>query len=112
MDEELIKCDEQSGCIRLYGALDFDTVAKFWQQGKGLVGSGALGVIDLAEVERTDSAGVALLVEWSRVARQAGVSLMFRDAPQQMRAIIRASGVEDALLMAEQGGSVGEGKMG
>ncbi|MCG5548126.1 STAS domain-containing protein [Halorhodospira halochloris] len=108
---EQLECDTQSGCIKLYGALDLDSVANVWHQGEELVRSGEIGLIDLSAVERTDSAGVALLVEWSRAAREAGVSLAFRDAPQQMRAIIRASGVEDVLRMVARGGEGLEERM-
>lgn len=52
---------------------------------------------DLAEVERADSAGVAVLVEWVRRARQAGIAIHYARLPEPLSAIIRVSGVEDLL---------------
>lgn len=113
MGVEQIECEEgQGGCMRLHGALDFTTVGAIWSAGNELVGSGKVQQVDLAFVERTDSAGVALLLEWSRIARQAGVDIVFRNAPGQMRAIVRASGVDDVLVMTEQSGDGRASKMG
>lgn len=103
MEVRQIECDDQSGCLLLHGALDFANVSRVWQEGKELVRSGEVRLIDLAAIERTDSAGVALLVEWTRLAHQAGVGLLLRNAPTQMRAIVHASGAEDLLAMPEPG---------
>lgn len=56
--------------------------------------------IDLAEVSRSDSAGVALLVEWLRLARQHGQEIAFVNVPPPMRAIIQATGLDEVLPLA------------
>jgi phospholipid transport system transporter-binding protein len=48
-------------------------------------------------VERSDSAGLALLVECLRQAHQSGKSLRFFNIPAQMLAIARVSSLDQVL---------------
>ena len=57
--------------------------------------------VDLANVSRTDSAGVALLLDWWRTARAHATELTYRNAPRQMHAIVDFCGL-DAILPLEQ----------
>jgi len=56
-------------------------------------------VIDLQDVERADSAGVALLIEWRRMAQQQQQTIRFQNIPSQMLAIARLSGVDELLAL-------------
>jgi phospholipid transport system transporter-binding protein len=47
-------------------------------------------------VSRADSAGLALLVEWQRLARRAGRELRFTDIPEQVQSLIHVSGLSQA----------------
>jgi phospholipid transport system transporter-binding protein len=58
---------------------------------------GTITVVDLAEVRRIDSAGLALLIEWSRQAQRRGVSIHFENIPSQMWAIVTVYGLEEVL---------------
>lgn len=53
--------------------------------------------IDLAAVSRADSAALALLVSWMRLAKQTDKHIQFHNLPTQMVAIAKASGL-DAIL--------------
>jgi phospholipid transport system transporter-binding protein len=55
--------------------------------------------IDLADVSRADSAGVALLIEWQRQAKKLKKSISFLNIPSQMLAIARLSGVDELLSL-------------
>ncbi len=55
---------------------------------------------DLHGVDRSDSAGLALLVEWMQYARQRERELSFKNLPQQMYDIARVSGLEELLPLA------------
>ena len=55
--------------------------------------------IDLQGVERADSAGVALLIEWQRSARRQQQNISFQNVPSQMLAIARLSGVDELLSL-------------
>ncbi len=86
------------GVYRLVGQLDFNTVPELWQSSEVMFAPQSKRVVvDLLEVSRADSAGLALLVGWIRRARARGVETEFRNIPDQLLAIARVSGVEDML---------------
>lgn len=53
--------------------------------------NGSEAHIDLAGVTRSDSAGLALLVEWLRLARARDVRVQFHNLPPQLQEIARIS---------------------
>jgi phospholipid transport system transporter-binding protein len=80
------------------GALTFETVPDLYQNSSSwFEGAGEL-ILDLAQVERTDSAGLALLIEWLRRAQAANRTLRFANIPAQVQTLIRINGLQDALL--------------
>ncbi len=88
---------EGDGPLRLEGEMDMDGATALWRaSGAHLPCSGHLR-IDLSGVSRADSAGVALLVAWTRQQRDHGGTLEFVSIPAQMRAIAAVSGVEEIL---------------
>jgi phospholipid transport system transporter-binding protein len=60
-------------------------------------GSGAVEV-DLSGVERADSGGLALLIDWLAWARAAGRTIRFSALPAALLALARLSNVEDLLV--------------
>lgn len=52
---------------------------------------------DLAGVQRVDSAGLALLLEWLREARRRSKEIRFENIPEQLAAIAKVSGLSDIL---------------
>jgi phospholipid transport system transporter-binding protein len=69
------------------GALTFETVPGLYQNSSNwFAGAGDL-TIDLAQVERTDSAGLALLIEWLRRA-EPRISCVC-NIPTQVQTLIR-----------------------
>lgn len=54
-------------------------------------------VVDLSSLVRADSSGLAMLVEWMRLARIANKSIRYRNIPSQLMDIARVSGLEDIL---------------
>lgn len=90
---------EKSGedSLRLSGTLTVATVAQALEDSEDW--PGAVRTIDLSGIERSDSAGVALLLEWWRRARHRGTELHYLNPPAQMRAIIDVSGLGEILPM-------------
>lgn len=79
------------------GVLTFDTVSRLYKTSDSwFAGEGEM-VIDLAQVTRADSAGLALMVEWLRRAQVAGRRLHFANIPEQMQTLIRVNGLQGAL---------------
>ncbi|NIR28631.1 MAG: STAS domain-containing protein [Gammaproteobacteria bacterium] len=85
------------GVFVVCGPLTFDSTPALWQEGaRVLEGVNAL-VLDLQDVTRTDSAGLALLVAWMREARRRGVDIRFRHIPEQLMAIARTCNLQKLL---------------
>lgn len=86
------------GAYVVEGSLDFASVPALVARVSEFLGNGATTiVIDLKGVTRADSAGLALLVEWMRVAHQRHRNIAFRNIPAQMLAIAKVSGLERIL---------------
>ncbi len=88
--------------FRLSGVLGFHTVPELWQQTRMLFHDCQSLTIDLSGVERSDSAGLALLVEWMREAARCGVELRFVNMPAQMLAIARVSSLDRILPLSRE----------
>ncbi len=57
-------------------------------------------VVDLAQVEAADSAGVSLLLGWLRNAQRHGAILSFVNVPENLRSLADLYGVADALPLS------------
>ena len=80
------------------GALTLETVPLLYRNSAGwFVGGGEL-ILDLAQVERADSAGLALLIEWLRRAKATNCKLRFANIPEPVQTLIRINGLQGALL--------------
>lgn len=91
---------EQSGDgrITVSGELGFPTVTELRNVSSHLfVDSCGDLEIDLSAVTRSDSAGLALLLEWMRMAMAQKRELRFHNLPEQMLAIARASELQAVL---------------
>ncbi len=88
----------ESGRLILHGEMGFASVLALLEQTRPLLldGHGPLE-IDLAEVGRVDSAGLALMIEWMRLAQQGGRELRFLNLPPQLMAIAQASDLDGVL---------------
>lgn len=86
------------GQLALSGELSMETVPGLLRHDHWPEKSGEIN-IDLQAVERADSAGVALLIEWQRMARRRQQILRFQHTPSQMLAIARLSGVDELLSL-------------
>jgi phospholipid transport system transporter-binding protein len=82
------------------GELSFVIVPALQQQAAGLFESARELDVDLSGVERADSAGLALLIEWMREARRRDKALRLLNMPAQMLAIARVSSLDEILPLA------------
>jgi phospholipid transport system transporter-binding protein len=88
------------GRARVAGSLHFTTVRALLSDGVKAITGGQAAVIDLAGVTASDSAGLALLIEWLSVAKSAGRPLKFENIPSQLQQLARLSEVEELLVAA------------
>lgn len=87
-----------AGSWLVSGELSFETVPGLLERGRPAFEGGA-GMLrfDLRNVTRSDSAGLALLIEWLKAARGKGRVIEFMNVPPQMIAIAKVSGLEAVL---------------
>ena len=87
----------RDGRLEVRGDLSFDSVPGLWRDCRETCAAGGNIDIDLGQVQRSDSAGLALLVEWLREAQRSGARLRFFNIPPQMLEMARASGLDQIL---------------
>ena len=83
---------------RVTGSLHFTTVRALLAAGVAAINGGRAALIDLGGVTGSDSAGLALLIEWLSIAKAAGRALRFENIPTQLQQLARLSEVEELLL--------------
>lgn len=81
------------GTIKVHGPLTFATVPSLFIESSSIITASETVTIDLQDVSRSDSAGIALLVEWLRTA---GSRARFVNVPAQLRRLIHVSGLARA----------------
>jgi phospholipid transport system transporter-binding protein len=84
----------------LHGELSFTTVMDLSRRSAPLLWQDESVTLDLAGVTRTDSAGLALLIEWLRMAHRNGKAIWFRNIPPQMMAVAAVVGLDELLPVA------------
>jgi len=85
------------GGFLLSGELTFETIPSVWRTSSALLSEPGDITFDLQGISHTDSAGLALLIDWMRTARGLNKRIAFKNIPAQMLAIATVSGLEDIL---------------
>lgn len=98
------------GRLALLGELTFETVPGLSKDLESMFKQCPRLRIDLSGLDRVDSAGLALLIEWTRLTRALGHGLEFINIPRQLLTIARVSGLDQILpfLRAESGIDAGD----
>ncbi len=86
-----------NGCWSLDGDLLFETSAQLLAEGEAAFGTEPRAEIDLSGVGRMDSAGLALLLEWSIAAGSGGRVVVYRNPPAVLGALAGISDVSGFL---------------
>ena len=92
-----LRSGKLEGRFQVVGDLDVSTVTAVWRRARDLFDSSPQLSIDLSGVSKSDSAGLALLIDWTRHARAAHQEIRFENIPDQMLAIARVSGLDNVL---------------
>ena len=91
----------ENGRVEIAGDLTFDTVGDLRERGAEVLGGDGAVTLDLNAVTRADSAGLALMVEWVKLAKRKDASVRVVNMPEQMLAIARMSKVDRLLLSGD-----------
>jgi phospholipid transport system transporter-binding protein len=88
-----------SGQLAAQGPLTFATAREALELGVAALRTTGAGAreIDCAGISASDSAGLAVLIEWLGTARRRGQTLRFARLPQGLAALARISEVDELL---------------
>ncbi|PID62728.1 MAG: hypothetical protein CSB44_03165 [Gammaproteobacteria bacterium] len=89
----------QAGDDALYlgGELDFDNAAEALASVITHIESQGDLTIDLAGVSKSNSAGLALMIEWLARASKAGHAIQYRNVPEGLMELARVSQVDELI---------------
>jgi phospholipid transport system transporter-binding protein len=90
------------GNVIVHGQLDRDTLSKnFWESlssnERGTLQQNKRCTLDLSDVERADSAGLAWLINAVRDAEQNGVSITLSKMPEKLQKLAKISNADSFL---------------
>ena len=89
-----------SGTVSIVGTLSFDNVTSLLDESMSMFDGKSVLKFDLQAVDKSDSAGLALLIEWMSLATKKGQSVSFVNLPKQMLDIASVSGLNEVLPLA------------
>lgn len=90
------------GHFTLSGRMSFDTAGDILRESEELFEPHTLLEVDLSGITHTDSAGLALLLEWIMWANHTVREIRFTGMPEKLGAIARTTEVDDLLKRGER----------
>ena len=94
--------DEGDGKFRVVGEMSFETSPDLLETSEKLFAPHSLIRVDLSDVTRADSAGLALMIEWITWANRTVREIRFDQIPDMIMNIARISEIEDMLKVGER----------
>jgi phospholipid transport system transporter-binding protein len=85
------------GRYALVGDFGLESAAAVLQRGVTAFRGQPRAEVDLSGVSDADSAGLAVLIEWTRAAREEGRDIVFHGMPRRLAEIARIGGVDQLL---------------
>ncbi len=94
--------DLGDGNFSVSGEMTFDTAEKILRASESLFEEYTQIEVDLSDITASDSAGLALLLEWVTWANHSVREISFKDMPEKILAIARTTEVEPLLTRGER----------
>ena len=95
-----VQCRHQGDTLSLSGEIDFGNAGDALEQGRRAIESTAKLTVDLSGVSRSNSAGLAILIEWLGIACRCGHSVSFAGVPAGLEQLAQVCQVDDLLKAA------------
>ena len=99
---KLLIIDQGAGNFALEGDLTFATIDKQSVESLAFLTTAKDITVDLSAVVCTDSAGLALMIEWIKYARHHRVHIAFKNIPEQLLNLAKLSGLDKSPHFATQ----------
>jgi phospholipid transport system transporter-binding protein len=94
--------DLGDGCFALSGEMTFKTAGQLLQDSEHLFEDHTRIEMDLGGVDKTDSAGLALMLEWITWANHTVREIRFTNVPEKIDAIAKTTEVDHLLKRGER----------
>lgn len=94
--------DQGAGHFAVDGDLTFSTIDQQTVKSVAFLSSSKHITIDLLGVVSTDSAGLALMIEWIKYTRHHRTQLSFKNIPEQLLNLAKLSGLDKTSHFATQ----------
>ncbi len=94
--------DRGEGCFALSGEMTFDTAERILKESEDPFEEHSQLEIDLSGVTDSDSAGLALLLEWVTWANHTVREIRFTGMPERITAIAKTTEVDGLLTRGER----------
>ncbi|MDO9422574.1 MAG: STAS domain-containing protein [Methylobacter sp.] len=94
---------EGSGNFVIDGDLTFATIDKQTLKSFSFLKSAKEITIDLGRVPSTDSAGLALMIEWIKYSRHNRTHIIFKNIPEQLLNLAKLSGFDQSSHFNNEG---------
>jgi len=86
------------GAFELIGEMSFETAAQILQSSERSFAQHAETQVNLSQVSKADSAGLALLLEWKARAKERNAVIRFVAVPDSLLAIAKTTEVSDLIV--------------
>ncbi len=88
------------GQIQVEGELTFSNIDKNTVKSCSFLNGAENVSIDMQNVTASDSAGLALVVEWIKVCEQQQIAIVFHNIPAQLHALAKLTGFDQTPYFA------------
>ncbi|MDD2863686.1 MAG: STAS domain-containing protein [Methylococcales bacterium] len=78
----------------IHGELTFASIQGKFIESPPFLRAGRDIILDFSQVTSTDSAGLALMIEWIKLSRHQRTQLHFRNVPKQLLNLAKLSGLD------------------
>jgi phospholipid transport system transporter-binding protein len=78
----------------IHGELTFTSIQGKFIDSPPFLRGGKEIILDFSHVTNTDSAGLALMIEWIKLSRHQHAKLQFRNVPKQLLNLAKLSGLD------------------
>lgn len=86
------------GAFELIGEMSFETAAQILKSSERGFAQHAETQVNLSQVAKADSAGLALLLEWKAQAKSRNALIRFVAVPESLLAIAKTTEVSDLII--------------
>ncbi len=93
---EPLRWRAEAQTLHLSGELDQETVLALWPQRETVMKQ--IDTIDVADLQRVDSAGLAFLVHLCQISRQQGITLGFTGISDKLHSLITLYNLQQIMV--------------